>query len=91
MNDKVVVGFELQQTAENTFLVLGLVAVFKTHAERFESVEKLAKAFAPWPIDPVRVPQEEGWDRVGDLPKAMWGDLISQIAGHRAAEKQLAE
>lgn len=76
---KVVVGLELQPVAGDKHLVLGMVAVFHTHVQRFKDVGVMAEAIAPYPIQLAKVPHEEGWDRVADLPRFLWQELHAKI------------
>ena len=80
MNEKIVVGLELQPFGTSgSYLVVGLVAFFKTHMQRYVSIEQLADSIALWPIEITHVPLEEGWDNVGELPKHLWQDLTAKI------------
>lgn len=81
---KVVVGLELDLHPEGMYLegplVLGIIAVFPSHSVRVPSIYALVELFAHFPIDPIPVPDEEGWDRIQDLSSSDWCELQGLLA-----------
>lgn len=79
---EVVVGLELhQERGERLPIAIGPIAIFQSHIARVSSIEEMAVIFSEFSfLVPVRVPHEEGWDRVADLPPDMWYELNLLIA-----------
>lgn len=79
---EVVVGLELhQEKGARLPIAIGPIAVFQSHIARVSSIEELAVIFSEFSfLVPVRVPAEEGWDRIADLPTDLWYELNLLIA-----------
>lgn len=64
----VVVGLKMTKLPDGRDVVAGFAMVFGKFVQVVDSVEEIAATLAPFPLRAVKVPQEEGWDNLRDLP-----------------------
>lgn len=75
MSKKMVVGWETKELKDGRTMVLGIVGVLPTHTVRVKDLYTLAEVLVQYDLEPARVPIEEGWSDVADLPDSMWYEL----------------
>lgn len=81
----VVVGLKMTNLPDGRDVVEGFAIVFKTHVQLVESVGELAATLAPFPMQAVAIPGEEGWDKMRDLPPPAMAKLQRLIRETRVA------
>ena len=81
----VVVGLKMIQLSDGRDVVAGFGIVFDTHVELVESVEEIAATLAPFPMRPVPIPDEEGWQAMRDLPPPAMAKVHKLIRETRTA------
>ena len=81
----VVAGLKITKLPDGRDVVAGFGVVFETHVQMFESVEEVAASLAPFPLQPVPLPDEEGWQAMRDLPPPAMAKLLRLMKETRVA------